>query len=103
MADQPPATPERSSILPERSARLTAVDIDGELVVYDPRRREAHLLNATAALLFEQCDGRTDIDHLGRELAQEFDVDRTTMIDHIEAAVAEFDRLGLTERAASAI
>jgi hypothetical protein len=42
----------------------------GELIVYDTERRRAHSLNRTAALIWEQCDGRTEVTELAARLPQ---------------------------------
>ena len=98
MADPSLASPWSASTLPAGNPLVTAVEIDGELVVYDPRRREAHLLNPTAALLFDHCDGITEAAGLTAELAEAFAVDPATVTRDIDSAISQFDRLGLTER-----
>jgi hypothetical protein len=42
--------------------------VGDELLVYDPARRRAFCLNATAARLFVMADGTRDVDELGRLL-----------------------------------
>jgi hypothetical protein len=42
-----------------RRTEVEYVDIDGELVAYDPSRRALHRLNATAADIWRACDGAT--------------------------------------------
>ncbi len=42
-----------------------------ELVVYDPERHRAHYLNRTAALVWQDCDGRTNVAEVATLLARE--------------------------------
>lgn len=46
--------------LPRRAHHVTERIVDGELVLYDPRRRRVHALNATAAFIWQTCDGERD-------------------------------------------
>ena len=52
--------PSRETVVPAaRSDGLVVEHLDGETLVYDLERDEAHHLNPTAAAVFELCDGRT--------------------------------------------
>jgi hypothetical protein len=78
------------AVLPERGPRLLAVVLDGEEVVYDPVRREAHLLNPTASMLLGRCDGRTETARLIEELQATFGADPATIEADVGAALADF-------------
>ncbi len=41
------------------------------LLVYDLNRRRAHCLNATAAAVWQRCDGHTSVEAITREVAAE--------------------------------
>lgn len=66
---------------PRRRRDLLSDDAGMELVVFDPRRQLAHILNETAAVVFLLCDGRSvnaivsELERipgaLGRPLAEE--------------------------------
>ena len=50
----------RAARLPRsRNENLVIRQLDDETLVYDKERDEAHCLNQTAALVWEQCDGET--------------------------------------------
>ena len=42
-----------------------------ELLVYDQDRHKAHCLNQTAALVWEQCDGRSSVKEIASKLSRE--------------------------------
>ena len=88
MPDSP--TPARADVLPRRAPALTVVAFDGEQVIYDPARREAHLLNPTAALVLDRCDGRTPVDTLVAELAATYDADPAVVGHDVELVLADF-------------
>jgi PqqD family protein of HPr-rel-A system len=62
-----PAPPPRSR--PE----LQVKPVGDDLVVYDPRARQVHLLNGTAAAIFRMCDGRSSAAAIAEELARRYE------------------------------
>ena len=44
-----------------RTDQIVTKEIDGELLIYDCARDEAHCLNSSAAAVWKLCDGRTSI------------------------------------------
>src|SRR6478672_10660221 len=79
-----------SPSMPARGARLLRVVLDGEEVVYDPVRREAHLLNPTASMLLGRCDGRTETGRLLAELQAAYGADPATLEADLGDALADF-------------
>lgn len=49
-----------------REAELVVETLGDETLVYDRKRHKAHCLNATAALVWQHCDGRTTHAQLAR-------------------------------------
>ena len=47
-----------------RQDGLIVNTLEGETLVYDRERDEAHCLNQTAALVWKHCDGRTTVDDI---------------------------------------
>jgi len=56
-----------------RDAELPFQKLDEETIVLDPRRREVHLLNETAARLWELLASPCTVDELTATLADEYD------------------------------
>jgi len=56
-----------------RDAELPFQKLDEETIVLDPRRREVHLLNETAARLWELLAAPQSVDELAATLADEYD------------------------------
>ncbi len=78
---------------PVALGRDEAVAVDGEVVVW--REHGIHRLNPTAALVWERCDGVTDLDSLAGELAASFDVGFETVRDDVLRTVDELTSRGL--------
>ncbi len=51
-----------------RVERLTVEELDGEVLVYDLDRHEAHCLNDTSALVWRACDGRRSVSQIAASL-----------------------------------
>jgi coenzyme PQQ synthesis protein D (PqqD) len=51
-----------------REKGLLTCEVADELLVYDLDRHKAHCLNSTAAFVWRQCDGRTDVAEMTRAL-----------------------------------
>lgn len=79
-----------SDLMPVRGPRLLAVVLDGEEVVYDPIRCEAHLLNPTASMLLGRCDGLTSVAALVGELQAAYGADSAAIERDVREALADF-------------
>jgi len=74
---------------------LVIRELDDETLVYDTERDKAHCLNRTAALVWEQCDGKTT----AREAAQSLRNDLSVAVDEdiVWLAVKQLERFHLIE------
>ncbi len=87
----------RATLLPRsRTDNLVIRELDDETLVYDMERDEAHCLNQTAALVWEQCDGKTTAAQAARSLQSKMDV--SVDADLIWLAVKQLERFDLVER-----
>ena len=55
--------------LPLRVNHLVERVVDGELVLYDPKRQCVYALNPTAAFVWRNCDGKQGTDEIVTALA----------------------------------
>ncbi len=75
-----------------RSRELLVEEVGDELLVYDLEANHGHCLSASAARVWQRCDGKTQVDALGRDL----DLDPAT----VERALDELTTCALLERIA---
>jgi hypothetical protein len=54
-----------------RRNKLVIQELPDEVLVYDQERDKAHCLNQTAALVWKQCDGHTDVPTIAARLKDE--------------------------------
>jgi hypothetical protein len=86
----------RAALLPRsRTDNLVIRELDDETLVYDTERDEAHCLNQTAALVWEQCDGKTTAAQAARSLQGKLEVSVDT--DLVWLAVTQLERFHLVE------
>jgi PqqD family protein of HPr-rel-A system len=55
-----------------RRAGVCCHELDSEAVLYDPAHHAVHYLNTTAYLIWQHCDGSTDVRALFQRLADTF-------------------------------
>jgi len=67
----------------------------GETVLYDAKTNKAHCLNATAAFVWQQCDGTRTV----RDIAQQFATQQQTAVDEslVWLALKQLDQARLLE------
>ena len=53
-----------------RTNEIVTKEIDGELLIYDTLRDEAHCLNSSAAAIWKLCDGRTSIPEMAHSVSR---------------------------------
>ena len=81
-----------------RTENLVIRELDDETLVYDMDRDEAHCLNRTAALVWNQCDGKTTATQAARAVRRELEV--PVDADIVWLAVNQLQRFHLVERPA---
>lgn len=86
---------------PKRRSDVAAAEVDGEVVLYDERSGELHVLNPTAGLVWARCDGTASLADMIDELAAAFSVDRRRVAHDVMAVVRHLDGLGLLEEPSS--
>jgi hypothetical protein len=78
-----------------RTRDLVIRELDDETLVYDTERDKAHCLNRTAALIWDQCDGKTTAREVARSLQSQLSV--SVDEDIVWLAVKQLERFHLVE------
>jgi hypothetical protein len=81
-----------------RTDNLVIRELDDETLVYDMERDEAHCLNQTAALVWQQCDGKTTAAQAARSLQSKLHV--SVDADLVWLAVKQLKQFHLVEASA---
>ena len=84
---------ERSSA-PRARADVTLQRVGREAILHDGRNGQAHVINATAAQLWELCDGRP-LDELVAAFGAVYGRPPETVAEDVRRTLASFEALGL--------
>lgn len=71
--------------------------VGDDAVLYDRRSGQAHVLNASAARLWELCGGSPTADEVTARFAEGYDLQAADVRSDVEQLIANFRRLGLLE------
>jgi hypothetical protein len=74
------------------------IELDNEAVLYDPRSRTLHGLNAAAAAVWAACDGSATIKEISRALEGAYDGTVAAIEGDVRSLIARFRRLNLLEQ-----
>ncbi len=80
---------------PVRASWTASVVVDDEVVIYNERTGDLHVLNQTAGMLWTLFDGSADLRELSEDLADAFEVDVAMVREQVEDATRELASLGL--------
>lgn len=87
---------------PRRRADIVLQDVGGEAILIDPRTDEAHVLNGSAARLWQLCDGERTLDQLATEFGAIYELTAADVADDVREVLGELARLKLIEPSAPA-
>ena len=77
---------------PRRVGRVARYEIDGEVVLFDPKRNRVHNLNLTASVIWELCDGTRTVEELAEDMACLFEVEVAVVHSDVKRTVTDFSR-----------
>ncbi|MGI5835861.1 MAG: PqqD family protein [Chloroflexota bacterium] len=81
--------------LPVQANHLVERVVDGELVLYDPKRQCVHALNPTAAFVWRNCDGQQGAEEVINSLADYYPDKLTEIERDVREILARFLDEGL--------
>jgi Coenzyme PQQ synthesis protein D (PqqD) len=81
--------------LPQRRSDVAAQTIGGETVLQDPSNDQVHVVNSTAAWIWDRLDGTRRPEDIGSELAATFDVSPEQATRDLTDLLRSFEALGL--------
>jgi hypothetical protein len=82
---------------PKKREDLLLKEVEEELILYDPRSGESFLLNGTAAVVFQLCDGQTPVSSIAREIVSVLSAPSETVLADVQRVVKELAEKGLVE------
>lgn len=86
--------PELAAV-PRRAEHVTQRPVDGELILYDPKRQYVHALNPSAALVWLYCDGKHDRAAIVEKIVERYPSDREVIEQDVPEVLGVFLAEGL--------
>jgi len=90
-----PGTEGTESVQPVRRANVTLERVGGEAVLHDDDAGKAHVINGSAARLWELCDGSRDVDELTAAFAADYGMPPEDVRDDVVGLLDTFRSLRL--------
>ncbi len=88
-----------TALPPRRRTDVTVHELDGEALVFDPKRGDTHRLNETAYLIWNACDGRHSPAFIAQQLIDGYDVSPQEVHAQVTRLLGEIADRGLLESA----
>ena len=78
---------------PTRSADVTLQRVGREAILYDRRNGRAHVINDSAARIWDLCDGRASQEEITRAFAASYDMPESAVQDDVTRILTTFREL----------
>ena len=78
---------EKMDFYPKQQSDLVFREIEGEFVVYSPSGDRSALLNPTAAMVLELCDGTHKPNEIAAKISESFSMPEGKVLPDVEAAL----------------
>ena len=82
-----------SGDIPTRSADATLQHVGSEAILYDRRNGRAHVINNSAARIWELCDGQANVEQIAGAFAAAYAMPASEVYDDVLAILATFREL----------
>lgn len=83
--------------MPARHPGLAVAEFDAEMVVFDPRMNQVHLVAGLPAVLLASCDGTTARSTVVGDLVELLDMDDVAASAIVDETLGAFASLGLLQ------
>ncbi len=83
--------------IPKRNADVTLQRVGQEAILYDRRHGRAHVINSSAARVWELCDGHASIDEIIHAFAESYNMPASAVNDDVASIITTFRTLGVLD------
>jgi len=83
--------------LPIPSADVSLQRVGNEAILHDRRNGRTHVINQSAARIWELCDGRATLDEIAGGFAASYDMPAEAVRDDVIYILAKFRELGVLQ------
>ena len=94
---------ERNQIQFPQTRSLREYEMDEELALHEPWREVVHILNYSARVVWQLCDGSRNADEIANELAAIYGLQPVVVEEDVRDILAEFCEAGLLRKPAGVV
>ena len=87
---------------PCRHASVMEYKLEDELTLYDPQSEVVHILNATAAVVWQMCNGFQSVHEISLRLSNLYGMVQEAVEEDVRAVLAQLLHAGLIQQSGSA-
>jgi hypothetical protein len=73
-------------------------ELEDESVVFDPEANTVHSLNITATVVWNNCDGKQDLQDITEKILDKFDVPQENATEDVKKIINNFRELRLLKK-----
>ena len=70
-------------------------ELDDGCILYDAANLNVYTLNATAAYIWNCCDGESDVKRMAEDMSQFCQIDLDVALEHVKSTIRQFHDSGL--------
>jgi hypothetical protein len=82
---------------PTSSKDVSLQRVGQEAILHDRRNGRAHVINESAAQIWELCDGQHTLDQIAGAFAASYDLPASVVLQDVEYILTKFRELGVLE------
>ncbi len=87
----------RDDPMPRHAGHLLEYSLDEDLTLYDPRAEVVHILNLSAAGVWELSDGSQQVSDIAAKLAGQYGLEPDAVEQDVEDILGQFRQAGLLQ------
>ena len=84
-------------VRPGHAGHLMEYQVEDELTLYDPRSEVVHILNPTAAAVWQLADGAGEVEDIAAQLAELYGLETGVVEEDVQDILAQFRQAGLLQ------
>lgn len=82
---------------PKRKENIEVREVEDDLILYDPSKDAVYLLNKSAKIIFEMCDGNFSVNEMADIISETLNINRKKVIEDLKKTLNEFRKKDIVE------
>lgn len=82
---------------PRKKSNLEIKEVEEDLIIYDPSKDAIFLLNKTAKIVLEMCDGNFSVKEMADIISQTLNLDKKEILEDLKKSLNELRKKNIVE------